>query len=83
MAWRKKTSICPHCGNITRAYIGICRYCQSDISRGLEYAHQHNLLIDKAGGAWWSWDSKGNVLAGPADNSDEIFIELGTKYGAR
>lgn len=55
------THKCDGCGNRTSA-MGLCRTCKSAFFHAQKRIQNEGLLVDKAGGAWWVWSPKGEVL---------------------
>lgn len=59
---------CNGCGCRTVASGRRCRTCQSKTFHAGKRVAKEGLIVDLAGGAWWIWDSKGEVLV-MAENS--------------
>lgn len=53
---------CEGCGNKTTASGQVCRTCRSHLFHVNKRVTTEKLLVDTAGGAWWVWDPKGEVL---------------------
>jgi hypothetical protein len=53
---------CEGCGNKTTASGQLCRTCQSHHFHARKRVADEKLLVDTAGGSWWVWDPKGEVL---------------------
>ena len=53
---------CEVCGIRIRGCTGRCRTHKFAIRRAAKRVRAEGLVVDQAGGAWWVWDSKGNVL---------------------
>lgn len=62
MAGYSRSSMCKGCGARTTASGGYCRTCQSMRHHALKRIEKEHLIVDTAGGGWWIWDQKGNVL---------------------
>jgi hypothetical protein len=72
--------LCPSCGTRTTA-MDLCRTCKSAKHHGRKRAEREALMVDEAGGASWAWGTQGadygEVLAGPCDSREAVYIELG------
>ncbi len=55
-----------------------CRTCKSKIQKGATRAAERGILVGEAGGSFWAWDSRGDVLEGPAESKGPIFLALST-----
>lgn len=55
------TTKCEGCGNRTTA-MGLCRTCKSQNHHATKRIEAEGLLLDTAGGAWWIWSPRGEVL---------------------
>lgn len=53
---------CEGCGNKTAASGQVCRTCRSHLFHAHKRVSNEKLLVDTAGGSWWVWDPKGEVL---------------------
>jgi len=53
---------CSGCGERTSAHGDFCRTCQSKLHHAHKRIEREGLIVDKAGGSWWIWDAKGEVL---------------------
>lgn len=53
---------CAGCGHRTTASGSYCRGCQSKLFHARKRIANEGLLVDTAGGSWWVWDPKGEVL---------------------
>lgn len=53
---------CTGCGTRTAASAGYCRSCKSTRHHAFERIKSEGLVVDEAGGAWWIWNKKGDVL---------------------
>jgi hypothetical protein len=72
---------CEGCGGRTTAMGSFCRSCQSDIFQARKRVAKENLLVDMAGGAWWVWTEKGEVLVIGKATRQAALIAL-TQQGA-
>lgn len=52
---------CEGCGNRTEAHY-LCRSCKSALHHASKRIDAEGLLVDQAGGSWWVWSAKGEVL---------------------
>jgi len=59
------------------ASAGYCQRCKSLRHRGYKRLKEENLLLDEAGGAWWIWDPRGDVLVSGKPTKDAAIIALG------
>lgn len=53
---------CEGCRGRTTASGAFCRSCKSARFHALKRIEAEKLLVDTAGGAWWVWSAKGEVL---------------------
>lgn len=53
---------CEGCAIITTASGDFCRTCQRDLRAARARVSEEKLIVDTAGGSWWVWDPKGEVL---------------------
>jgi len=53
---------CEGCGERTRASGRFCRFCNSQHRRTVRRIEKEGLVVDVAGGSWWVWSAKGEVL---------------------
>lgn len=56
------THRCKGCGERTAAHGAYCRACQSKLTQAHRRIDREGLIVDMAGGSWWVWDAKGEVL---------------------
>jgi hypothetical protein len=70
-------SKCTACGKRTTATAGRCQRCKSLRHHGYKRVKAENLIVDQAGGAWWIWDARGNVLVAGKPTKDAAVIALG------
>jgi len=56
-SWR-----CDYCNERTKGCTGLCRTCRSALHHAWKRVKKEGLLVDLAGGSWWVWDPKGEVL---------------------
>jgi len=59
---RYETGRCEGCGERTRASGCFCRSCQSKRHHARKDVEAGKYLIDLAGGSWWVWTDKGEVV---------------------
>ena len=55
-------AICKTCDARTKASAGYCQRCKSLRHHGYKRLKAENLILDEAGGAWWIWNQRGDVL---------------------
>lgn len=55
-------SRCKWCEAETTGYTGRCRTCKSKLHHAFKRIDAEKLIIDEAGGGWWVWSAKGDVL---------------------
>lgn len=72
---------CTACGSRTSASAGYCQTCKSLRHHGLKRVKAENLLVDEAGGAWWIWDRRGDVLVSGKPTRAEAIIALARGEG--
>jgi hypothetical protein len=53
---------CKACGSRTTASGGYCQSCKSKRHHGYKRIKDEHLLLDEAGGAFWIWNSRGDVI---------------------
>ena len=68
---------CKACGTRTTASAGYCQACKSKRHHGYKRLKEENLLLDEAGGAWWIWDPRGDVVVSGKPTRDAAIIALG------
>lgn len=69
-------SKCDVCGTRIQGCTGHCRTHKFAIRRAGRRVREESLLVDQAGGAWWVWDSKGNVLVVAQDSKVKALAAL-------
>ena len=69
-------SKCKTCGTRTTATAGFCQRCKSLRHRGYKQVREDHLLLDQAGGSWWIWDPRGEVLVSGKPTRDAAVITL-------
>ena len=57
-----KTQTCVACGRKHGAMPPFCQGCRSKWHHTHKRIKKEGLIVDEAGGAWWVWDKKGEVL---------------------
>jgi hypothetical protein len=72
-----RSSRCKACGTRTTASAGYCQSCKSKRHHGYKRLKEENLLLDEAGGAWWIWDRRGDVIVSGKPTRDAAIIALG------
>lgn len=68
---------CKTCSARTTASAGYCQSCKSKRHHGYKRLKEENLLLDEAGGAWWIWDHRGDVVVTGKPTKDAAIIALG------
>ncbi len=68
---------CKACGTRTMGSTGYCQSCKSMRHHGYKRLKAENLLLDEAGGAWWIWDPRGDVVVSGKPTRAEAVIALG------
>jgi hypothetical protein len=53
---------CKACGKRTFGSTGYCQSCKSKRHHGYKRIKEENLLLDKAGGSYWIWNQRGDVI---------------------
>ncbi len=76
----RMTNKCTWCGDRTRAYPR-CQSCKSKCFHTCKRIAKEGLLVDTAGGAWWIWDAKGEVLVIGRDTKSEAIKALAFDEG--
>lgn len=71
-----RSSKCKACGARTTASAGFCQHCKSMRHHGYRRVKEENLVVDQAGGAWWIWDSRGDVLVTGKPTREAAIIAL-------
>ena len=72
-----RSSKCKTCGTRTSASAGYCQRCKSLRHHGHKRLKEENLLLDEAGGAWWVWDARGDVVVAAKPTRDAAILALG------
>lgn len=72
----KITYKCQWCGHRTRASGGRCQSCKSKLFHASKRVEKEGLIVDQAGGGWWVWDAKGEVLVIGKDTKSEAYKAL-------
>jgi len=68
---------CKACGTRTTASAGYCQGCKSKRHHGYKRLKEEKLLLDEAGGAWWIWDTRGDVVVIGKPTRDAAILALG------
>ena len=71
-----RSSRCKTCGVRTTASAGYCQQCKSLRHHGYKRLKKENLLLDEAGGAWWIWNPRGDVVVSAKPTKDAAIIAL-------
>ena len=69
---------CEGCRTPTKGCTGFCRTCKFARQRGLDRIRCESLLLDTAGGSWWVWDPRGEVLVIGRNTKQQAIIALGS-----
>jgi proteasome lid subunit RPN8/RPN11 len=67
---------CTVCGVRTTAHGGRCRTCKSALFHANKRVKAEGLVVDTAGGAWWIWDAKGDVVVTGKPTRLEALVAL-------
>lgn len=67
---------CKPCGARTTASGGYCQRCKSLRHHGYKRIKAEHLVLDQAGGSWWIWDRRGEVLVSGKPTAAEAVIAL-------
>ena len=59
------------------ASAGYCQRCKSLRHHGHKRLKEEKLLLDEAGGAWWVWDARGDVVVAGKPTRDAAIIAIG------
>lgn len=72
---------CKACSVRTSASGGFCQRCKSLRHHGYKQIKDEHLLLDQAGGSWWIWNQRGDVLVAgkPAAADAVIALALGSE----
>jgi len=57
-----KSWSCVGCGGRTTGCSGYCQGCKSKMHHAYARIRCERLLVDTAGGDWWVWSARGEVL---------------------
>jgi hypothetical protein len=71
-----RSSKCKACSARTTASGGYCQRCKSLRHHGYKRIKEENLIVDQAGGAWWIWDARGDVLVAGKPTRDAAILAL-------
>ncbi|MEK9208145.1 MAG: hypothetical protein AAB922_06675 [Patescibacteria group bacterium] len=63
---------CKDCGTKHKAMGERCQKCKTINKKNLKEALKKGWIIGAAGGAWWVWDMKGNVLSQGATKQEAL-----------
>jgi len=64
---------CEGCGERTKASGAYCRTCTSKRFHARQDLKSGKFIIDLAGGSWWAWTDKGEVLVIGKKTKEEAF----------
>jgi hypothetical protein len=68
---------CKACGTRTTSSTGYCQSCKSKRHHGYKRLKKENLLLDEAGGAWWIWNLRGDVIVSGKPTREAAILALG------
>ena len=71
-----RSSRCKACSARTTASGYFCQRCKSLRHHGLKQIKKEHLLLDQAGGSWWIWNPRGDVLVSGKPTASEAVIAL-------
>ena len=71
-----RSSRCKACSARTIASGGFCQRCKSLRHHGYKRIKEENLILDQAGGSWWIWNPRGDVLVSGKPTAAEAVIAL-------
>ena len=72
-----RSSSCKACRTRTTASAGYCQGCKSKRHHGYKRLKEGKLILDEAGGSWWIWDQRGDVVVTGKPTRDAAIIALG------
>jgi hypothetical protein len=72
-----RSSKCRTCDARTTSHTGFCQWCKSKRHHGYARVEEESLVVDQAGGGWWIWDARGNILVVGKPTRDAAIIALG------
>jgi len=75
---KNPNNYCVVCGVKKLSFSSFCRTHKWAVQRALRRVSAEKLLVDKAGGAWWVWDAKGEVLVIGQDSRAKALAVLDT-----
>ena len=67
---------CEACGGRTVASAGLCRTCKSALHHAHKRIESEGLLVDTAGGSWWVWTARGEVIVMGKSTKHEAIMAL-------
>lgn len=70
-----RTRACEGCGART-SRIDFCQGCKSKLFHAGKRVRREALVVDQAGGGWWIWDARGEVLVIGRDSKREAICAL-------
>src|SRR5574342_249936 len=76
-----RSSRCKACGARTTASGGYCQRCKSLRHHGYKQIKDEHLILDQAGGSWWIWSPRGDVLVSAKPTAAEAVIALAAGEG--
>lgn len=72
-----RSSRCKTCGTRTTASAGFCQRCKSLRHHGYKRVKAEKLVVDEAGGAWWVWSPRGDVIVTGKPSREAAILALG------
>ena len=72
-----RSTRCKACEARTTASAGYCQRCKSLRHHGYKRLKEEHLILDEAGGAWWIWDQRGEVIVSGKPTKEAAIIALG------
>lgn len=73
------SSKCTICGVRKRGSTDFCRTHRFAVRRGMRRMNEDNLIVDVAGGGWWAWTLRGEVVVIGQNSRVEVLAELGRR----
>ena len=71
-----RSSRCIACGARTTASGGYCQRCKSLRHHGYKRIKDEDLILDQAGGSWWIWNRRGDVIVSGKPTAGQAAIAL-------
>lgn len=76
------TTKCAVCGTKKSGHTDYCRTHKFAIRRAVRRVREEALIVDQAGGAWWVWDARGDVLVIGQDSKIAALAALDSGFDA-